>query len=113
VEPAGGAVFCVHHVVAQASAPLPWGLCVTYIVPPPWRGRIQVGGTAAPVFTPTPILPRQGGGEAWLTETKNLPHLPVERGLDDGRTSGVYMARSTKAVYKPMETAENLKRPLG
>jgi hypothetical protein len=39
---------------------------MTHIFPPPWRGRIQVGGKAAPVFTPTLPLPHRGEGNVGL-----------------------------------------------
>jgi hypothetical protein len=46
--------------------PLPLGAKHYPYFPPPWWGRMQVGGKAAPVFTPTPTLPHRGGGEGEL-----------------------------------------------
>jgi hypothetical protein len=40
----------------------PGGLSFADIFPPPWWGRMQVGGQAAPMLTPTQPSPIAGDG---------------------------------------------------
>ena len=45
---------------------------MTRIVPSLWRGRIQVGATAVPVFTHPPTLPQREEGERRPIERSSL-----------------------------------------